>query len=57
MYGWKSLRRFAKNKKKLLCMVKQAKLSSKQNGICYKFGAQVPRNYTEAMRHLHLAAT
>ena len=31
--GWKSLRCFSKNKKKLACMVRQARLASKRNGF------------------------
>ena len=47
--GWKSLRRLAKNKKKLQRMVKQAKSSASHNhGPTWSFGVQVPRNDREA---------
>ena len=46
--GWKRLRRYTKNKKKLKRMVKQAKLASQRRGPIYMFGVRVPRNSREA---------
>ena len=46
--GWKILRRYTKNKKKLKRMVKQAKLASQRRGPIYMFGVRVPRNSREA---------
>ena len=47
--GWKKLRHIAKRQKKLLRMVKQAKLRSYRTAPKYKFGYQVPRDYKEAI--------
>ena len=41
--GWKSLRKFAKNKKKLDRLLKQAKLKRLRREPIYKFGVRVPR--------------
>jgi hypothetical protein len=46
--GWKSLKRYAKNEKKLKRLLNQAKMDSTRNAPLYKFGIQVPRSKTEA---------
>ena len=46
--GWKSLRKFAKNKKKLDRLLKQAKLKQLRREPIYKFGVRVPRDFREA---------
>ena len=49
--GWKSLKPYIKNQKKMLQMLHQAKLkSSYQCAPIYKYGYQVPHNHTEAMK-------
>ena len=48
--GWKQFQRLAKREKKMLCMVKQAKLRSYRTAPIYKFGIQVPRNESEARK-------
>jgi hypothetical protein len=46
--GWKSLRRIAKNQKKLDRMLRQSNLASMRRGPFYMFGVQVPRSDHEA---------
>ena len=46
--GWKSLRKYAKNKKKLDRLLKQAKLKQLRREPIYKFGVRVPRDSKEA---------
>ena len=46
--GWKRLRHYAKNEKKLNRMLKQAKLNSSRTAIRIKFGVKVPMNYRQA---------
>ena len=48
MKGWTALRKYAKNKKKLLRMTKQLFLARQRKGPKFKFGVQVPRNSAEA---------
>ena len=48
--GWRQFRRLAKNQKKLLRQVNQAKLRSYQTAPRYSYGYQVPRNYAEAVK-------
>ena len=48
--GWKKLKNYTKNAKKMLRFVNQAKLRSYRTAPMYKYGFQVPRNYAEAMR-------
>ena len=38
-----------KNKKKLLCMINQAKLNSHRTSTKYMFGYEMPHNYARAM--------
>ena len=47
--GWKQFRRLAKNRKKLLRMVNQAKLKSFRTAPRYKYGYEVPRDYAHAV--------
>ena len=46
--GWKKLRRYAKNQKKLDRMLRQSNLASIRRGKMYMFGVQVPRSDREA---------
>ena len=48
--GWKRLRRFVKNDKKLGRLINQAALKSERRGPIFMFGTQVPRDYREARR-------
>ena len=48
-FGWKRFAHLARRKKKLLCMVHQAKLQSFCCPLVYKFRVQVPRNHEQAM--------
>ena len=47
-HGWKSLRKYAKNKKKLAHLLKQAKLKQLRQEPIYKFGICMPRDTHEA---------
>ena len=47
--GFKHLRKIAKNQKKMLRMVNQAKLRSFRTAPRYKYGYEVPRDYNHAM--------
>ena len=47
--GFKRLKKLAKNRKKMLRMVNQAKLRSYRTAPRYKYGYEVPRNYGHAM--------
>ena len=47
--GWKRLRRFAKNDKKLKRLVNQAIFKSERRAPIFQFGVQVPRNHKEAV--------
>ena len=47
-HGWKSLKKYAKNKKKLDRLLKQAKLRRLRRDPIYKFGIRVPRDTREA---------
>ena len=47
-HGWKSLRKYVKNKKKLDHLLKQAKLKWLCREPIYKFGICVPRDTHEA---------
>ena len=49
-HGWKTLKRWVKNKKQTLRYVNQAKLRSFRTSPVYKYGFQVPRNHAEAVR-------
>jgi len=47
--GWKRFKSIAKREKKLIRMLKQAKLKSFRNAPIYQFGYQVPRTPEEAI--------
>ena len=47
-HGWKSLKKHAKNKKKLARLLKQAKLKWLRREPIYEFGIHVPRDTREA---------
>jgi hypothetical protein len=46
--GWKTLKRYAKNEKKLKRLINQVRMDSMRNAPTFKFGVQVPRSKTEA---------
>jgi len=48
--GWKRLRRYSKNKKKMNRMLRQVHLNSMRTAVKIKFGVKVPRNHEEAMQ-------
>ena len=48
--GWKQFKSIARRKKKLVCMVKQAKLRSYKYSSKYMFGFEVPRDYQHAIQ-------
>ncbi len=47
--GWKQFKHIARQDKKLLCMVNQAKLQSYCTAPCYKYGYEVPQDYNHAV--------
>jgi len=47
--GWKHFKGIARQDKKLLCMVNQAKLWSYHTAPCYKYGYEVPLDYNHAV--------
>ena len=47
--GWIRFRDIAKNEKKMLRLVKQARLRSFRTAPKYMYGFQIPKNYTEAV--------
>jgi hypothetical protein len=49
--GWKQFRHIAKNEKKFIRMVKQAKRKSFNTAPKYKYGYEIPRTYEQA-KHL-----
>ena len=48
--GWKRFKSIAKRQKKFTRMVNQAKIKSYTSSPKYKYGFEVPKNYTHAMR-------
>jgi hypothetical protein len=48
--GWKKFKHIAKNEKKFMCMVNQAKLKSFHTAPKYKYGYKIPRTYEQAKR-------
>jgi Reverse transcriptase (RNA-dependent DNA polymerase) len=48
--GWKRFRHIAKNEKKFIWMVNQAKLKSFNTAPKYKYGYEIPRTYEQAKR-------
>ena len=48
--GWKRFRHLAKNNKKLTRMINQARLTSIRRGPVFKYGFEVPRGHTHAMK-------
>ncbi|GKY94554.1 hypothetical protein MPSEU_000421100 [Mayamaea pseudoterrestris] len=46
--GWKQLEHYTRKRKKFRQMVTAAKRKSKANGVRYKFGVRLPRNYKDA---------
>ena len=48
--GWKRVKGIAKQQKKLLHMVNQAKLRSYRTAPRYKYGYEIPRDYEHAVR-------
>ena len=46
--GWKRLRYYVKNEKKMKRMMKQVRINSMRNGPRIKFGVRVPKDYDEA---------
>jgi hypothetical protein len=48
--GWKRFKHIAKNEKKFICMVNQAKLKSFHTAPKYKYGYEIPRTYEQAKR-------
>ena len=48
--GWKRFRGIAKHEKKLFCMANQAKLCSYHTAPKYKYGYEVPRDYSHAVQ-------
>ena len=46
--GWKRFKKIAKRQKKLVPMVRQARLKSIRRAPIYQFGFRVPRNIKEA---------
>jgi hypothetical protein len=46
--GWNHFRHIAKNEKKFICMVNQAKLKSFNTAPKYKYGYEIPRTYEQA---------
>jgi hypothetical protein len=48
--GWKRFRHIAKNEKKFIRMVNQAKLKSFNTAPKYKYGYQIPSTYKQAKR-------
>ena len=47
--GWRRFRKLAKNQKKLLRFINQAKLRSFRTAPRYKYGFEVPRDYRHAL--------
>ena len=47
--GWKRLRHYANNKKKLARLMRQVHLNSTKNEPRTKFGVRIPRNHADAM--------
>ena len=47
--GWKRFKRYARNKKKLIRELHQAKLKSQRRSVKYMYGYQVPRDVREAL--------
>ena len=47
--GWKRFRRFAKNQKVFIRMLRQVNAARHKNVAKYKFGVRVPKSYAEAL--------
>jgi hypothetical protein len=48
--GWKSLQRFAKNRKKLTRMLKRIRKQDAKHATMYKYGVEVPYSYRRAIQ-------
>ena len=48
--GWKSLRRYCKNKKRLVRMLKQVRAQQAAHNKRYKYGIEVPYSYKRALQ-------
>ena len=49
--GWKRFKKLANRQKKMIRMVRQAKLKSYRTAVVYKYGFRVPRNHDQAMEY------
>jgi hypothetical protein len=52
--GWKRFKSMAKRQKKFTRLINQAKLKSYSSSPKYKYGFEVPKNYTHATHAMHL---
>ena len=48
--GWRCFKKIARQQKKLLRMVNQAKLCSFQTAKWYQYGYEIPKDHADAMR-------
>ena len=49
--GWKRFKKLAQRQKKMIRMVRQAKLNSFRTAVVYKYGFRVPRNHNQVIEY------